>query len=127
MSLTGGFNPVAGNTFDILDGASFSGTFSVLELPALDAGLNWDTSQLYTSGIFINFPRRPGDYNDDGTVNAADYVVWRKNEGTMNVLPNDAIGAARLMPNNTSRAPFRRSARAIGCRRPRTGELDFDC
>jgi hypothetical protein len=33
-----------------------------------------------------------GDYNDDGTVNAADYVVWRNNEGTMNDLANDSIG-----------------------------------
>jgi probable HAF family extracellular repeat protein len=24
----------------------------------------------------------PGDFNDDGTVDAADYVVWRKNNGT---------------------------------------------
>ena len=24
----------------------------------------------------------PGDYNGDGTVDAADYVVWRKNDGT---------------------------------------------
>lgn len=23
----------------------------------------------------------PGDYNDDGTVDAADYVVWRKTDG----------------------------------------------
>jgi hypothetical protein len=33
-----------------------------------------------------------GDYNDDGKVDAADYVVWRKNEGTTNTLPNDPIG-----------------------------------
>jgi hypothetical protein len=33
-----------------------------------------------------------GDYNDDGTVDAADYVTWRKNNGTNNVLPNDPIG-----------------------------------
>jgi hypothetical protein len=33
-----------------------------------------------------------GDYNNNGTVDAADYVVWRKNEGTMNVLLNDPIG-----------------------------------
>jgi hypothetical protein len=33
-----------------------------------------------------------GDYNDDGKVDAADYVVWRKNEGTMNILPNDPHG-----------------------------------
>jgi hypothetical protein len=31
----------------------------------------------------------PGDYNDDGSVDAADYVIWRKNEGTTNTLPND--------------------------------------
>ena len=36
----------------------------------------------------------PGDYNDDGTVDAADYVVWRTNEGTQNTLPNDPIGGA---------------------------------
>ncbi len=30
-----------------------------------------------------------GDYNDDGKVDAADYVVWRKHNGTTAVLPND--------------------------------------
>jgi hypothetical protein len=34
----------------------------------------------------------PGDYNDDGTVGAADYVVWRKYEGTGTTLPNDPHG-----------------------------------
>ncbi len=33
-----------------------------------------------------------GDYNDDGVVDAADYTVWRDNEGTSNVLPNDPAG-----------------------------------
>lgn len=33
-----------------------------------------------------------GDYNDNGTVDAADYTVWRDNLGTTNALPNDAIG-----------------------------------
>ena len=37
-------------------------------------------------------PTIPGDYNHDGTVDAADYVVWRDNEGTNNPLPNDPIG-----------------------------------
>lgn len=31
----------------------------------------------------------PGDYNGDGTVDAADYVVWRKHDGTAAELPND--------------------------------------
>jgi len=31
----------------------------------------------------------PGDFNEDGAVDAADYVVWRRNENTTNTLPND--------------------------------------
>ena len=30
-----------------------------------------------------------GDYNQNGVVDAADYVFWRKNNGTNNPLPND--------------------------------------
>lgn len=33
-----------------------------------------------------------GDYNEDGTVDAADYVVWRIHFGTNDDLPNDPIG-----------------------------------
>jgi hypothetical protein len=33
-----------------------------------------------------------GDYNDNGIVDAGDYVTWRKYKGTSTVLPNDAIG-----------------------------------
>ena len=32
----------------------------------------------------------PGDYNDDGTVDAADYVVWRNNVGGSS-LPNETV------------------------------------
>jgi hypothetical protein len=34
-------------------------------------------------------PGQPGDFNDDGKVDAADYVMWRKHNGTNNALPND--------------------------------------
>ena len=46
-------------------------------------------------GDVNDFPVPPGitgDYNDDGKVDAADYVVWRANEGTMNPLPHDPAG-----------------------------------
>ena len=33
-----------------------------------------------------------GDYNDDGTVDAADYTTWQDNLGTNNPLANDPIG-----------------------------------
>jgi hypothetical protein len=32
----------------------------------------------------------PGDYNRDGVVDASDYVTWRDNLGSTNILPNDA-------------------------------------
>ena len=38
------------------------------------------------------YPMLVGDYNNDGTVNSADYVVWRDSLGTNNALPNDPIG-----------------------------------
>jgi hypothetical protein len=44
------------------------------------------------AGMFTLAPLVPGDYNDDGKVDAADYVVWRKHEGTMTTLPNDPHG-----------------------------------
>ena len=40
----------------------------------------------------IDTPGLSGDYNDDGTVDAADYVVWRKFNNTMTALPNDPNG-----------------------------------
>jgi GH35 family endo-1,4-beta-xylanase len=39
--------------------------------------------------LVIPVPILPGDYNDDGVVGAADYIVWRNNHGTDAVLPND--------------------------------------
>jgi hypothetical protein len=33
-----------------------------------------------------------GDYNNNGVVDAADYLVWRKNSGTTKTLPNDPLG-----------------------------------
>jgi hypothetical protein len=41
----------------------------------------WNASQLYVNGILsVNIA---GDYNSNGIVDAADYVVWRKGLGTI--------------------------------------------
>ncbi len=49
----------------------------------------------------------PGDYNDDGFVNAADYVLWRKNDGTQPGynewrdnfgMPSSAAGDSAIFP-----------------------------
>lgn len=43
----------------------------------------------YTRVFMLQLPVLPGDYNDDGTVDAADNVVWRKLNNTAATLPND--------------------------------------
>ena len=45
----------------------------------------------YTLTAVVEQPvQLPGDYNDDGRVDAIDYAVWRENLGTTTRLPNDA-------------------------------------
>jgi hypothetical protein len=52
-----------------------------------------------------------GDYNADGTVDAEDYVIWRKNEGTTATLPNDPTGGTiGAQQYTTWRAHFGQSA-----------------
>jgi hypothetical protein len=81
VSLLGPFLPAAGNSFDILDwNVAPSGEFTSAQLPMLAAGLMWNSSQLYTTGILS--VTILGDYNGSGTVDAADYVLWRKTDGT---------------------------------------------
>ncbi len=86
VSLINGYSPTAGASFDILDWSSLAGTFSALQLPALPGGLTWNTSRLYTTGVLsIGLS---GDYNGNGTVDAADYVIWRDGLG-VNYTQND--------------------------------------
>jgi GH35 family endo-1,4-beta-xylanase len=55
-----------------------------------------------TVTVSLPFPiSLPGDFNDDGKVDAADYVVWRRYENSSTPLPNDGgiggvVGAAHF-------------------------------
>lgn len=51
--------------------------------------LTADGFKLFDAAIAWSATRLPGDFNQDGVVDAADYVVFRNNAGTTNVLPND--------------------------------------
>lgn len=82
VSLIHGFSPAAGESFNLFDWTTMSGSFTTLQLPLL-SGLSWNTSQLYTTGVLsVVGPSLQGDFNGDGVVNAADYVLWRKGLGT---------------------------------------------
>jgi hypothetical protein len=76
ISLINGFTPSAGQAFNILVWGSLAGAFSSIELPTLP-GLMWDTSQL-ASGMLSVAPGLPGDFNQDGAVDTADFVAWSK-------------------------------------------------
>lgn len=77
VSLTGGFNPSEGQSFDILNWTTLNGTFPSVSLPALAAGKTWDTSLLYTSGVIS--VALAGDFDSDGDVDGADFANWQTN------------------------------------------------
>jgi uncharacterized protein YjbI with pentapeptide repeats len=104
-----------GRTLRIFDWTSVepTGAFAV-ESPHL-----WDLSQLYTTGevTLLAVNTVPGDFNGDGIVDAADYVVWRNGLGTT-YMPSDyelwrshfgqtaaggaALASARVIPEPPS-------------------------
>lgn len=78
VSFLGGFVPTAGQVFEILTAAGgIEGTFDVANLSALGGGLYLDLHYESTS-VLLTVAGTPGDYNYDGHVDAADYVLWRK-------------------------------------------------
>jgi hypothetical protein len=81
LSILSGFNPAAGETFELFEGAigSITGAFSAVNAPIFNGHtlkLIYGANQVTLQVIDAILP--PGDYNQNGTVDAADYVVWRK-------------------------------------------------
>jgi len=56
VALLDGFQPTAGDTFDILNVVTFVGGFDDLTLPALSGGLVWDDAALYAEGRLAVVP-----------------------------------------------------------------------
>jgi T5SS/PEP-CTERM-associated repeat protein len=80
-----GFAPSAGDSFDLLTATGgITGHFASAQLPNLLGGLHgpyWTI--LYTNtDVILKLVNSPtGDYNHNGVVDAADYVVWRATLG----------------------------------------------
>jgi hypothetical protein len=81
VTLAGGFIPTFGQTFKILTAGSVSGTFGTEILPAVP-NFMFDVVYNPTSVVLTLLSVVSGDYNGNGAVDAADYVVWRKTDGT---------------------------------------------
>ncbi len=86
VDLGGGvFVPQLGNSFGFL--ASQLGTdgmFANFALPALAPGLTWQLNPGNVTNFLTVVAANPldGDFNGDGKVDTADYVVWRNTDGT---------------------------------------------
>lgn len=70
----------AGDLFDLFDFAAALGEFDGIGLPELAGGLMWNVDRLTADGSLL--VTIAGDYNGDGTVDAADYSVWRDAAGS---------------------------------------------
>ncbi len=53
---------------------------------------DWSSYSTPTSFNTVGVVTLPGDYNNNGVVDTADYALWRSNRGRSNTLLNDAIG-----------------------------------
>ena len=100
VDLLDGFTPAGGDSFTVLTAASLVGDLANVAtggrlITAAGEGsflVSYDgTSNSVVLTDFI--AGLPGDYNNDGTVDLADYTVWRNHlGGTAGTLPNDTDG-----------------------------------
>ncbi|MCC7476180.1 MAG: autotransporter-associated beta strand repeat-containing protein [Pirellulales bacterium] len=85
VSLVGGFVPAWGNSFEVLSSTGLADTtFSNAELPKLPGSLAWRMT--YASAAVQLLVALAGDFNLNGTVDGADYVLWRTGLGTTHTL-----------------------------------------
>jgi hypothetical protein len=93
-----GYSPIGGEAYTLLTANSITGTaFRATSLPMLPTGLSWDLDVTATSvmlSVAGSLPGVQGDYNGNGVVDAADYVLWREggtlqNDPTQGIQPED--------------------------------------
>ena len=85
VDLEGGFVPVLGNTFNIISTiAGVSGMFvNIVQDPGMPVGLFMNVKYLPNIAQLVVVDTLPGDYNRNGMVDAADYVLWRNTLGNV--------------------------------------------
>jgi hypothetical protein len=83
LRVFGGYTPELGDTFNVLSAAGgVVGAFATVEQPnAMPMGLIFGVTYSPTLVRLVVTPELLGDYNLNGVVDAADYVVWRDTQG----------------------------------------------
>jgi T5SS/PEP-CTERM-associated repeat protein len=117
--LDSSYTPMLGDTFELITAASgISGTFDTTSFPNIGGGLefrlNYSPSDV-TLAVVVDSGTAPlaGDYNRDGAVDAADYVVWRNALGGSTSLPNDDTPGVGPDDYSRWRSNFGRTAAAV--------------
>jgi hypothetical protein len=84
------WTPTVGQSFTLMSwSGTRSGSFTTVDLPDFSPGFDWSLQYLSNAVLLVAAaPGPPGDFNNDGDVDAADYAVWRKGIGT-NFTQND--------------------------------------
>jgi T5SS/PEP-CTERM-associated repeat protein len=84
VGLSSGFVPAVGDTFRLVSAAGgITGIPSLSGTPNPSNLLEWDLDVDANQVILSAVPALDGDYNADGKVDAADFIVWRKqSDGT---------------------------------------------
>jgi hypothetical protein len=77
--------PVCASPLSTLRISSFFDVFTEVTL----SGGNWSPASEAIRAVQYPVPTMPGNYNSNGVVDSADYVVWRNNLGSGFSLPND--------------------------------------
>jgi len=92
LELLDGFTPQPGDVFEILTAGTISGTFDDIEGTNLPGPGSFVVEYLPDAVLLTIISGVPGDYNNDGLVDAGDYTVWRDNLGAPSgTLPNDIL------------------------------------
>jgi hypothetical protein len=80
VSLINGFMPAINDAFHVVTaGGGLTGEFAVENLPELDAG-QWQVDYFPNFLLLsvVDEVVNDADFNNDGVIDAADYVVWAK-------------------------------------------------
>ncbi len=92
--------PQVGDVFPLMSGCNLLEGIGETELPELPFGMVWSVDQSPSSLQLRILATPKGDYNGDGTVDSADYTVWRDSLGSSTLLSADGDGNGQVDPGD---------------------------